>query len=43
LFQKNANLDQPVSINALFRPSMMRDRIISLCKANVFEPHTSDT
>jgi anthranilate 1,2-dioxygenase small subunit len=38
--KENADLGLPVGIMHCFGRPMMRDRIVSLRKANVFEPHT---
>jgi anthranilate 1,2-dioxygenase small subunit len=38
--KENADLGLPVGIMHCFRRPMMRDRIISLRQANLFEPHT---
>jgi anthranilate 1,2-dioxygenase small subunit len=38
--KENADLGLPVGIMHCFGQAMLRDRIVSLRKANVFEPHT---
>ncbi len=38
--KENADLDLPIGIVHCFGRQMMRDRIVALRKANVFEPHT---
>ena len=38
--KENADLGLPMGIMHCFGRAMLRDRIVSLRKANLFEPHT---